>query len=146
MMKKGELSRMDWNKDAEIIMQERFGCDNVLALATVENDQPWVRSVNAYYEDGAFYVITHALSNKMKQIAVNPSVALAGEWYTARGLGENLGFVGKPENAAMTAKLRRAFASWIDNGHTNFQDEHTVILRIRVTGAVLMSHGTRYEL
>ncbi|MBQ8312865.1 MAG: pyridoxamine 5'-phosphate oxidase family protein [Clostridia bacterium] len=136
----------NWCKEAENIMQERFGHDNVLALATVENGAPCVRSVNAYYEDGAFYVITWALSGKMKQIAANPAVALAGDWYTARGLGENLGCAGKPENAALLEKLCRAFASWIDNGHTNFKDENTVILRIRVTGAVLMAHGVRYEM
>ena len=33
-----------------------------------ENGMPCVRNVDAYYEDGAFYVITYALSNKMKQI------------------------------------------------------------------------------
>lgn len=136
----------NWCKEAENIMQERFGHDNVLALATAENGAPFVRSVNAYYEDGAFYVITWALSGKMKQIAANPAVALAGDWYSARGVGENLGFVGKPENAAITAKPRQAFASWIDNGHTNFADENTVILHIRVTGAVLWANGVRYEL
>ncbi|MBQ7866093.1 MAG: pyridoxamine 5'-phosphate oxidase family protein [Clostridia bacterium] len=136
----------NWCKEAEDIMQERFGHDNVLALATVEGDAPAVRSVNAYYEDGSFYVITWGLSGKMKQIAANPAVALAGDWYTARGVGESLGAVGKPENAALLIKLRQAFAGWIDNGHTDFQDENTVILRIRVTQAVLMSHGVRYEL
>ena len=136
----------NWCKEAEDIMQERFGHDNVLALATVEDGAPAVRSVNAYYEDGSFYVITWRLSGKMKQIAANPAVALAGEWYTARGVGESLGAVGKPENAALLIKLRQAFAGWIDNGHTDFQDENTVILRIRVTQAVLMSHGVRYEL
>ena len=40
------------------IMVERFGRDTVLPLATSENNVPFVRSVNAYYEDGAFYVIT----------------------------------------------------------------------------------------
>lgn len=137
---------MNWCKEAENIMQERFGHDNVLALATVEDGMPWVRSVNAYYENGAFYVITYGLSNKMRQIGKNPAVALAGEWYTARGVGENLGCAGKEENAALLEKLRRAFAAWIDNGHTDLADEHTVILRIRVTGAVLLSHGTRYEM
>lgn len=136
----------NWCKEAEDIMQERFGRDNVLALATVENGAPAVRSVNAYYEDGSFYVITYALSGKMKQIAANPAVALAGDWYTARGVGESLGAVGKPENAALLIKLRQAFAGWIDNGHTDLQDENTVILRIRVTQAVLMSHGVRYEM
>lgn len=46
------------------IMDERFGCDTLLSLATVEDGIPSVRTVNSYYEEGAFYVITYALSNK----------------------------------------------------------------------------------
>ena len=53
----------------EAIMQERFGKDTVIALATVENEVPYVRYVNAYYENGAFYVITYALSNKISYFA-----------------------------------------------------------------------------
>ena len=132
--------------DMEKIMVERFGKDSILALATVEDGMPHVRSVNAYYENGSFYVITYALSGKMRQIGKNPAVALAGDWYTAQGSGESLGWVGAPENAAITAKLRQVFASWIDNGHTNFGDVNTIILRIRVTSAVLFDHGRRYEL
>ena len=48
--------------ETEKIMSERFGKDNVIALATTENDIPYVRNVNAFYEDKAFYIITHALS------------------------------------------------------------------------------------
>lgn len=51
--------------EAEKIMVERFGKDTVIALATIENGVPYVRSVNAYYENGAFYIITYALSNKI---------------------------------------------------------------------------------
>ena len=58
--------------ETEKIMSERFGKDNVIALATTENDIPYVRNVNAFYEDKAFYIITHALSNKMKQLTKNP--------------------------------------------------------------------------
>ena len=43
--------------EAEKIMIERFGKDTVIALATVEDGVPYVRSVNAYYENGAFYII-----------------------------------------------------------------------------------------
>ena len=57
---------INWSPEAETIMMERFGKDTILALATADNGVPYVRNVNAYYEDGAFYVITHALSNKMK--------------------------------------------------------------------------------
>jgi len=48
------------------IIDERFGKDNVISLATSAENIPYVRYVNAYYEKGAFYVITYALSNKMK--------------------------------------------------------------------------------
>lgn len=61
-------------------------------------------------------------------------------------MGENLGYFGSPENAAIAQKLRIAFAAWIDNGHNDFQDVNTCILRIRLTDGVFFSHGTRYEM
>ena len=55
-------------KEAEKILMERFGKDSIIALATAVNEIPYVRNVNTFYEDGAFYVLTYGLSNKMKQI------------------------------------------------------------------------------
>ena len=134
------------NAESKRIMDERFGKDNVIALATVEGEMPAVRSVNGYYEDGAFYVITYALSNKMKQIEKNPNIAIAGDWFTAHGKGVNLGYFCKEENKEIAEKLRKAFAEWIDNGHNNFEDENTCILCIQLTDGVLFSHGTRYDI
>ncbi len=115
-------------------------------LATTENETPYVRYGNAYYEDGAFYIITHALSNKMKHIKDNSVVAIAGEWFTAHGKGVSLGYFGKKENCVIAEKLRKAFAEWIDNGHTDFDGENTVILWIQLTEGILFSHGTRYDI
>ena len=134
------------SQEAEKIMMERFGKDSVIALATIENGVPYVRNVNAYYENGAFYVITYALSNKMRQIESNPAVAIAGEWFTAHGTGINLGYWGKEANALIAEKLKMAFAEWIDNGHNNFDDENTIILCIQLTDGLLLAHGTKYEL
>lgn len=131
---------------AKELINERFGHDTLLSLATVDGATPWVRTVNSYYEDGAFYVVTHGLSNKMKQIAQNPTVAVAGEWFTAHGIGENLGYVLDPKNEALMVKLRAVFAEWYGNGHTDESDPNTCILRIRLTNGVLMSHGTRYDI
>lgn len=136
----GTLSR-----ETERIMIERFGRDTVIALATASEGVPYVRSVNAYYENGAFYVITHALSDKMKQIRNNPTVAISGEWFTAHGKGVDLGYFGKEESRAIAERLKMVFARWIDNGHTDFDDENTIILRIELTDGLLLSHGTRYE-
>lgn len=139
---------MEWNAQAEKIMVERFGGgqDTVLPLATAENGVPHVRYVNAYYEDGAFYIITHALSHKMRHIQTCPTVAIAGEWFTAHAKAESLGWFCAEKNRCLAKNLRMAFASWIDNGHNDFSDENTIILRLALTDAVLLSHGTRYEL
>ncbi len=137
---------MNMTPEVAAIMRERFGHDNLIALATIDGDSPAVRTVNAYYEDGSFYVVTYALSGKMQQIGRNPQVAICGDWFTARGAGENLGHILLKENEELARKLRAAFASWYDNGHTNEQDENTVILRIRLTDGVLLHHGTRYEI
>lgn len=133
------------SSEAEQIMRERFGKDCVIALATEENGIPYVRYVNAYYEDECFYVITYARSNKMQQICKNPVVALTGEWFAAHGKGVNLGYFGKPENQRIADRLRDVFAAWIDNGHNDFSDENTIILCIKLTDGILLSHGTRYE-
>ena len=133
-------------KAAQEILIERFGKDSVIALATAEDGVPHVRSVNAFYDEKAFYVITHGRSRKMKQIEKNPVVAIAGDWFTAHGKGINLGFLGKRENAEIAQKLRAAFAAWIDNGHNDLNDENTCILCIRLTDGLLFSHGTKYEI
>lgn len=136
----------EFSQETEQIMTERFGKDTVIALATTENETPYVRYVDAYYEHGAFYIITHGLSNKMKHIKNNPVVAIAGEWFTAHGRGVSLGYFGKQENCVMAEKLKKVFAGWIDNGHNNFDDENTIILRVELIDGLLLSHGTRYEL
>ena len=134
------------NEITNAIIQERFGKDSLIALATVDGDIPAVRAVNTVYIDGAFYVVTYALSGKMKQIAKNPTVAICGDWFTAHGVGENLGHVLLEENQNIMEKLRTAFSAWYNNGHTNEADPNTCLLKIRLTDGVLFSHGTRYDI
>ncbi|MBD5468403.1 MAG: pyridoxamine 5'-phosphate oxidase family protein [Lachnospiraceae bacterium] len=134
------------NQETKKIMEERFGKDNIIALATLDGEMPSVRNVDGFYEDGAFYTITYALSDKMKQIEKNPNAAIAGEWFTAHGKAVSLGYFGRAENEDIAGKLRTAFAEWIDNGHNNFEDENTVILCVRLTDGVLFSQGKRYEI
>lgn len=57
-----------------------------------------------------------------------------------------MGYFGRQENREIAEKLKTAFSSWIDNGHNNFDDENTIILRIDLTDALLLSHGTAYRL
>ena len=128
------------------ILTERFGKDSLLALATVDaQGRPWVRTVNAIFHEDSFYTVTYALSNKMLHIAQNPAVAISGEWFSGHAAAENLGHIKLEQNREIADRLRAAFASWYDNGHTNEDDPNTVILRMRVTDGILFSNGTRYE-
>lgn len=137
---------MKMNADLAAKMDERFGHDNLIALATTDGDSPSVRTVNAYYEDGAFYTVTYALSGKMRHIGTNPKVAICGDWFTARGVGESMGHILREENIEIADKLRTVFAEWYGNGHTNETDPNTIILRVRLTDGVLFWQGTRYEI
>ena len=129
------------------ILEDKFGNnkDNVMGLATIALEpnangkpRPVVRDVDAFYEDVAFYVLTYAKSAKMKQIEQNNEVAIAVnfEWFTASGIGENLGWVLKPENAEIRAKLRKAFEKWYDMANDE-NDENCCFLKIALTDGII---------
>ncbi|MCL2405135.1 MAG: pyridoxamine 5'-phosphate oxidase family protein [Defluviitaleaceae bacterium] len=129
------------------ILKEKFGNgkDNIIGLATIAQEpnaegkpRPVVRDVDAYYEDGVFYVVTWAKSSKMLQIANNNevSIAVCFEWFTSSGIGENMGWVLDPKNAELRTKLREAFAKWYDMAN-NEKDENCSILAIRLTNGII---------
>jgi uncharacterized pyridoxamine 5'-phosphate oxidase family protein len=133
------------------LLAEKFGNgkDNIISLATIalssSNDglpQPAVRGVDAYYEDGFFYITTHRKSNKMQQIEKNSVVSIASctEMFTASGIGQNIGWVLEPKNAEIRTKLRTAFAPWYDMAN-NEKDENCCILAIQlVKGTLNINH------
>lgn len=126
------------------------GKDNVISLATIaiegsegEAPCPAVRDVDAFYEDGVFYLTTSAQSNKVLQITRNRNVAFSVylEGICGNGTVVNLGWVLRPENEAIRGKLRGAFADWYDAANDE-DDQNCVILAISVTRiAVFRDHG-----
>ena len=137
---------MSASKEVRELMTERFGHDCLIALATVEDGLPWVRTVDAYYEDGAFYVLVNSYTNKMRQIAKEPRVAVCGDWFTGHGVAEDLGWMLDPALAEIFGRVKEAFAGWYNNGHMDENDRASRLLRVRMTDGVLFSHGTRYEI
>jgi hypothetical protein len=146
-MTKKEWFRMQTYEIAMNIMAERFGKDSLIAVATTDGARLYNRVVDAYYENGAFYISTYALSNKMRQIGAHPEVAVcAVDWFSGHGTGKNLGWVLEPQNADIRAKLRKAF-EWYD-GVNNEQDKNCCILEIRLTDGLLIKdhHALRYQI
>ncbi|MBR3929557.1 MAG: pyridoxamine 5'-phosphate oxidase family protein [Clostridia bacterium] len=128
------------------MMNERFGKDSLIALATVENGKPRVRTVNALYRGGAFYVITDARSSKIRQIEAQADVAVSGDWFTGEGVAENQGWVGLTKNDRIFQELKNAFSAWINNGHMNEKNENTCILKVQLAKGTLFSNGKRYDI
>lgn len=127
------------------LLNEQVGNkDGLIALSTISlepgadgKSRPASRIVDAYYEDGSFYIITYATSDKMQQIEKNPevSVCIIVENFTANGIGENLGWVCDEKNAQMMTKLRKIFAEWYYEAN-NDEDPNTCLLRVRLTKGV----------
>ncbi|MEE0681931.1 MAG: pyridoxamine 5'-phosphate oxidase family protein [Candidatus Gastranaerophilaceae bacterium] len=123
-------------------LDEKLGHkDGLISLSTIAlepgangRSRPAARLVDAYYEDGAFYIVTYATSDKMLQIAQNPEVAvcIVVENFTADGIGENLGWVCDEKNVEMMEKLRKIFAEWYYEAN-NDEDPNTCLLRVRLT-------------
>ncbi len=134
------------SQEAEKIMEERFGKDTTISLATAKGQVPYVRTGNTFYEDRAFYVLTYGLSNKVEQIKENSAVAICGDWFTAHGKGVVLGSFRNFENRKIAERMETVFSEWIHNGHNDLEDSNTVILRLDLTEGVLFSHGTRYDI
>ena len=134
-------------ENAMSIMAERFGKDSLIAIATSDGERIYNRIVDAYYENGAFYVTTYALSNKVRQIEAKPDVAVcAVDWFSGHGVGKNIGWVLEPQNADIRAKLREAF-TWYDDAN-NEEDKNCCILEVRLTDGMLIKdhHAIRYQI
>jgi len=129
----------------------QFGQDTFLTLVTTNEGRVYTRIVNSFYQDGAFYTVTSAVSNKMKQIGANGHVAiLCGQpfvnYMSAHGVGESLGHVLAAANAAIMETLRKTFDKWYTHGDVNENDPNTCLLRIRLTDAYYMVGVEGYKI
>ncbi len=130
------------------IMGERFSKDSLIAIATTDGDRIHNRIVDAYFENGAFYITSNAFSTKVKQINENPEVAICSiDWFTGHGKGRNLGWVLAPENAEIRLKLREVFSEWYDMANKE-EDKSCCIIEISLTDGMLIKdhHALRYKI
>lgn len=134
---------MDTFAAAAGLMQEQFGCDVIIALATCTENGVNVRNVNGYYKDGAMYVVTHSASQKMRDIERKGDVAVCKDLMCAHGIGENLGSPKKEANRELRDELKTVFCAFYDR-HVNEDDPGTCILKIILTDAVAFSKDTKY--
>jgi hypothetical protein len=124
-------------------MEKLYGQDVPMSLATEDGDKPNVRVIDVYFRDGAFYATSHLGSNKMKEIAKNPYVALNHQLFVARGRAECIGHPNDPGNAALRAVLMEVFSKFYTR-HVNEDDPGTCFLKIEPDWALVFDGGFKY--
>lgn len=136
---------MDNYENAITLMEELFSRDYQFAMATTVNDIPSLRFIDAYFDNGAFYAVTYANTDKVKEIAVNPNVALCSrKGYSFSGKAYNIGHPLLPENSEIRSKLINAFEAWYFK-HNNENDD-ICILKIEPERGFIHKDGIGYKI
>ena len=64
------------------VLRELFEKDCTFVLATARENVPSQRVVAACYMGGAFWVVTHGRSAKVREMKANPCVSLCSSFHT----------------------------------------------------------------
>lgn len=127
------------------LMEELFSRDYQFAMATTANNIPSLRFIDTYFDNGAFYAVTYANTNKVKEIAVNPNVALCSRMgYSFCGKAYNIGHPLLPKNSEIRSNLIKAFEPWYFK-HNNEADD-ICILKIVPECGFIHKDGIGYEI
>lgn len=132
------------NSDFQKSMDDLFGHDTLVSIATIYDNIPYVRVMDSYYEDGVFYSITFTNSNKMKHIKENPKVAICSKWLSAHGIAENLGHPCDEKNVEIASKLRTVFNEWYNERFDCDNNPNACILAVRLTDAKLLHDDSEF--
>ena len=125
-------------------LKELFGGDVQFSLATTANNVPSVRVVDVTFEQGSFYIVTYATTQKVVELKQNPDVALCQEMHRFSGRAFVTGHPLAPENREIREKLIRVFAPWYFL-HNNEADENMCYVRVELTKGFFHKGGTGYK-
>lgn len=126
------------------VLKDLFGKDCTFVLATAQENVPSTRAVDTYYEDGVFWIVTSALSNKVREIESNPNAALCNDFYNFMGKAYNVGHPLKEENREIRETLTKVFENWYFT-YNNEDDEKMCYVRFEPETGFFHKDGTGYE-
>ena len=126
------------------VLDELFAKDYQFALATSNDNLPSVRFVDTFYYNGAFYIVTYAKSQKVKDIEKNPEISMCNKLYRFRGTARNIGHPLSEKNHAIRENLIKVFEPWYF-AHNNENDENMCYVRIELKQGFFYKDGTGYK-
>lgn len=126
------------------VLNELFAKDYTFVLATVNDNCPSQRVVDTYYCDQAFWIVTYALSNKVKELRKNPNVSLCNNFHIFSGKAYYMGHPLKEENKEIRETLIRVFEPWYF-AHNNEADENMCYVKVELEQGFFNVGGTGYR-
>ncbi|ABR35358.1 pyridoxamine 5'-phosphate oxidase family protein [Clostridium beijerinckii] len=73
------------------ILEVLFAKDYQFALATSNDNIPSVRFVDTFYDNGAFYIVSYAKSQKVQEIEKSNKISMCNKLYRFTGIAHNIG-------------------------------------------------------
>ncbi|MGD9567941.1 MAG: pyridoxamine 5'-phosphate oxidase family protein [Sedimentibacter sp.] len=135
---------MDTYEKSLKVLEELFAKDYQFALATSNDNIPSVRFIDTFYDDCAFYIVTYAKSQKVKDIGKNPEISMCNKLYRFNGIALNIGHPLSEENHAIREKLIRVFEPWYF-AHNDENDENMCYIKIVLKQGFFYKEGTGYK-
>ncbi len=131
-----------YNRAMEV-MNENFGHDVVMSLATMSDGNINVREVDCFYCDGKIYIMTHKNSKKIKDIAKCPKVALCRHVSTLYGTAKEIGHPLDEINTELRKVLKKEFSLFYKDNVME-HDPDTCIMEITLTKVETYTRYHRY--
>ena len=126
------------------VLEDIFAKDYQFALATSNDNIPSVRFVDTFYDNGVFYIVSYAKSQKVKEIEKNSEISMCSKLYRFTGIAHNIGHPLLEENHRIRAKLIKAFEPWYFQ-HNNENDENMCYVKIELKQGFFYKEGTGYK-
>ncbi len=107
------------------LINEKYQSDTILLIATANHNVPTVRSVDSFYYDGSFWIVTDIRCNYVKEIQNNENVMISDGghnrfWCKACVTGHPL----DTDNASIREVFLKVFHHWYKE--VNNEDLKTV--------------------
>ena len=98
------------------IINEKYQHDTIMLIATCKDNVPSVRSVDCFYYDGSFWIVTDLRTNYVKEIQSNENVMISDGghnrfWSKAIVTGHPL----TPENQSIRKVFLKVFHHWYED-------------------------------
>lgn len=127
------------------VLDENFGHMVEMCLASQSNGVISIRDLHAYYSDGKMYVLSKLNNKLMKDIAVNPNVALCHGPSSMHGVAVSVGHPCDAQNAELRKRLKREFAldysEYVEESNPGMR-----IVEITLTNAETYTRYHHYEI